>query len=153
MEIKGFHEERVCAICGRPFTAHAPNGRYCKDCRDGQRKGRVAYLKTCKICGKHFATGNRNRKYCDDCLAQGFHAPKKCKCCGQVFTPIGFGGGERAMKYCPDCLAMMDAGERKEDIQRARVNLSLKAKEQAARAAGMSYGMYSAITRMKGAAK
>ena len=99
-------------------------------------------------------TGQRNRRYCDDCLAKGFHAPRKCKCCGQVFAPITHSrGGARELKYCPDCLAMMDAGERKEDIQRARVNLSLKAKEQAARAAGMSYGMYSAWVRLKGAAK
>ena len=150
----GYHEEKTCAICGKPFDAHAPNTKCCPACRAGQKKGTVAYLKTCKICGRHFVTGQRNRRYCDDCLAKGFHAPRKCKCCGQVFAPITHSrGGARELKYCPDCLAMMDAGERKEDIQRARVNLSLKAKEQAARAAGMSYGMYSAWVRLKGAAK
>ena len=31
------HEEKTCAICGKPFDAHAPNAKYCPSCRAGQK--------------------------------------------------------------------------------------------------------------------
>ena len=33
----GYHEEKTCAICGKPFDAHAPNTKCCPACRAGQK--------------------------------------------------------------------------------------------------------------------
>lgn len=31
----GYHEEKTCAKCGKPFVPHTPSAKYCDDCNTG----------------------------------------------------------------------------------------------------------------------
>lgn len=150
-----YSEEKTCKLCGKTFTAHTPTALYCPDCRDDsghakKKRNNVAYLKTCVICGKPFASSVKHQKYCPACKAEGRHMPKKCACCGQVYTPVTNPGSSNtfAMKYCPDCLTRIKSGERVKDLQAKMTNHRLTEKAKDAEAHGMSYGMWSAYTRL-----
>lgn len=100
-DYRGRRGRRVpCATCGKP---HRPTGARKRDGAPADRHfcSRACYLAahaarhdwTCKGCGKREPrTGwaARNRKYCSqECrIAHRRPAPKTCRVCGVLFTPI-----------------------------------------------------------------
>lgn len=109
------------------------------------------YKRICRICGKTFETENKGRGYCDECKRLGRHPPRKCKACGRMFEPhrSSKSGKGNLTQYCDECKARMKAGVKLSDIQRHYTNLRLDENERAARASGMTYGVWSALRRME----
>ena len=98
--------------------------------------------RSCGVCGNEF-DGYRNEKYCPTCKAEG---KKLCAMCGKVIQT-----GEKRY-YCPECERVQwhkkheqAAKKAKEEVRTAPLTIDEKAK--AAKAAGMSYGKYSAMMR------
>ena len=80
--------------------------------------------RSCGVCGNEF-DGYRNEKYCPTCKAEG---KKLCSMCGEVIQVA------KSRYYCPEC----------ERVLRKKQNA---AAAKAAKAAGMSYGKYTAMMR------
>ena len=98
--------------------------------------------RSCGVCGNEFE-GYRNEKYCPTCKAEG---KKLCAMCGKVIQT-----GEKRY-YCPECERVQwhkkheqAAKKAKEEVWTAPLTIDEKVK--AAKAAGMSYGKYSAMMR------
>ena len=98
--------------------------------------------RSCGVCGKEFE-GYRNQKYCPTCKAEG---KKLCSMCGKVIQVA------KNRYYCPECERVrwhqnheQAAKKAKEEARTAPPTIDEKAK--AAKAAGMSYGKYSALMR------
>ena len=98
--------------------------------------------RTCNVCGKEYE-GYRNEKYCPICKAEG---KKLCSMCGQVIQVA------KSRYYCPECERVR--GQKRHEVEakiRAEATwtapLTLDEKAKAAKAAGMSYGKYSALMR------
>lgn len=109
----------------------------------------MAFEKTCKICGKPFTSERRGQLYCDECKRLGRHPPKKCRICGRPFIPVDKSKQHGAVTTCcDDCAARLAAGEKARDIRRDTVYRRIDTMQQAARAAGVSYGVWSAMCRM-----
>lgn len=102
--------------------------------------------RTCGVCGKEF-DGYRNQKYCPTCKAEG---KKLCSMCGQVVQLA------KSRYYCPECERVKRQKWNKLAAKKAKVKakaevraapLTIDEKAKAAKAAGMSYGKYSAMMR------
>lgn len=101
--------------------------------------------RTCNVCGKEYE-GYRNEKYCPACKAEG---KKLCSMCGQVIQAA------KSRYYCPECERVKRQKENKLAAKKAKIKaeatrtapLTLDDKAKAAKAAGMSYGKYSALMR------
>ncbi|WP_302816183.1 hypothetical protein [Selenomonas flueggei] len=98
--------------------------------------------RSCGVCGKEFE-GYRNEKYCPTCKAEG---KKLCSMCGKVIQ-VG-----KNRYYCPECERVrwhqnheQTAKKAKAEVRTAPLTIDEKAK--AAKAAGMSYGKYTAMMR------
>lgn len=96
----------------------------------------------CGVCGKEF-DGHRNEKYCPTCKAEG---KKLCSMCGKVIQVA------KSRYYCPECRRVR--GQKRHEVEakiRAEATrtapLTIDEKAKAAKAAGMSYGKYSALMR------
>ena len=96
----------------------------------------------CGVCGNEF-DGYRNQKYCPTCKAEG---KKLCSMCGKVIQAA------KNRYYCPECERVrwhqnheQTAKKAKAEARTARPTIDEKAK--AAKAAGMSYGKYTAMMR------
>ena len=98
--------------------------------------------RTCNVCGKEFE-GYRNEKYCQACKAEG---KKLCSMCGQVIQVA------KNRYYCPECERVKrqkwnEAEAKKAKAEARTAPLTIDEKAKAAKAAGMSYGKYSALMR------
>ena len=101
--------------------------------------------RSCGVCGKEFE-GYRNEKYCQACKAEG---KKLCSMCGQVIQAA------KSRYYCPECERVKGQKRHEVEANKARIKaeatrtapLTLDDKVKAAKAAGMSYGKYSALMR------
>lgn len=102
--------------------------------------------RSCGVCGKEF-DGYRNEKYCPTCKAEG---KKLCSMCGQVIQVA------KSRYYCPECERVKRQKWNKAEAKKAKIKaeaetrtaqLTLDDKAKAAKAAGMSYGKYSALMR------
>lgn len=98
--------------------------------------------RSCGVCGKEF-DGYRNEKYCPTCKAEG---KKLCSMCGQVIQVA------KNRYYCPECERVKrqkwnEAEAKKAKAEARTAPLTLDDKAKAAKAAGMSYGKYSALMR------
>ena len=98
--------------------------------------------RTCGVCGKEF-DGYRNQKYCPTCKAEG---KKLCSMCGKVIQ-VG-----KNRHYCPECERVRwhqnhEQAAKKEKAEARTAPLTLDDKAKAAKAAGMSYGKYTAMMR------
>mgnify|MGYP000858648726 CR=1 FL=1 len=101
--------------------------------------------RTCNVCGNAF-DGYRNEKYCQACKAEG---KKLCSMCGQVIQVA------KSRYYCPECERVKGQKRHEVEAKKARgmaeatrtAPLTLDDKAKAAKAAGMSYGKYSALMR------
>jgi hypothetical protein len=101
--------------------------------------------RSCGVCGKEFE-GYRNERYCPTCKAEG---KKLCSMCGQVIQAA------KNRYYCPECERVKRQKWNKVEAKKARgmaeatrtAPLTLDEKAKAAKAAGMSYGKYSALMR------
>ena len=98
--------------------------------------------RSCGVCGKEF-DGYRNEKYCPTCKAEG---KKLCSMCGKVIQAA------KNRYYCPECERVrwhqnyeQTAKKAKAEVRTAPLTIDEKAK--AAKAAGMSYGKYTAMMR------
>ena len=98
--------------------------------------------RSCGVCGKEFE-GYRNQKYCPTCKAEG---KKLCSMCGKVIQVA------KNRYYCPECERVrwhqnheQTAKKAKAEVRTAPLTIDEKAK--AAKAAGMSYGKYTAMMR------
>lgn len=98
--------------------------------------------RACGVCGNEF-DGYRNQKYCPTCKAEG---KKLCSMCGKVIQAA------KNRYYCPECESVrwhqnheQTAKKAKEEVRTAPLTIDEKAK--AAKAAGMSYGKYTAMMR------
>ena len=98
--------------------------------------------RSCGVCGKEFE-GYRNEKYCPTCKAEG---KKLCSMCGKVIQVA------KNRYYCPECERVrwhqnheQTAKKAKAEVRTAPLTIDEKAK--AAKAAGMSYGKYTAMMR------
>ena len=101
--------------------------------------------RSCCVCGNEF-DGYRNEKYCPTCKAEG---KKLCSMCGKVIQVA------KSRYYCPECERVKRQKWNKVEAKKERVKaeatrtapLTLDDKAKAAKAAGMSYGKYSALMR------
>lgn len=98
--------------------------------------------RSCGVCGKEF-DGYRNEKYCPTCKAEG---KKLCSMCGKVIQVA------KSRYYCPECERVKrqkwnEAEAKKAKAEARTAPLTLDDKAKAAKAAGMSYGKYSALMR------
>ena len=102
--------------------------------------------RTCNVCGNEF-DGYRNEKYCPTCKAEG---KKLCSMCGKVIQ-VG-----KNRYYCPECERVKRQKQNKLAAKKAKVKaeaemrtapLTIDEKAKDAKAAGMSYGKYSALMR------
>ena len=101
--------------------------------------------RSCGVCGKEFE-GYRNEKYCQACKAEG---KKLCSMCGQVIQAA------KSRYYCPECERVKRQKRHEVEAKKARVKaeatrtapLTLDEKAREAKAAGMSYGKYTAMMR------
>lgn len=101
--------------------------------------------RTCNVCGKEFE-GYRNEKYCQACKAEG---KKLCSMCGQVIQVA------KSRYYCPECERVKGQKRHEVEAKKAKIKaeairtapLTIDDKAKAAKAAGMSYGKYSALMR------
>ena len=102
--------------------------------------------RSCGVCGKEFE-GYRNEKYCPTCKAEG---KKLCSMCGQVIQVA------KNRYYCPECERVK--GQKRHEVEAKKAKIKAEAetrtapftlddKAKAAKAAGMSYGKYSALMR------
>lgn len=99
----------------------------------------------CNVCGKEFE-GYRNEKYCPTCKAEG---KKLCSMCGKVVRLA------KNRYYCPECERVQWHKKHEAAAKKAKIKaeatrtapLTLDDKAKAAKAAGMSYGKYSAMMR------
>lgn len=101
--------------------------------------------RSCGVCGKEFE-GYRNEKYCPTCKAEG---KKLCSMCGKVIQVA------KNRYYCPECERIRWHQNHEQAAKKAKIKaeatrtapLTLDDKAKAAKAAGMSYGKYSAMMR------
>lgn len=102
--------------------------------------------RSCGVCGKEF-DGYRNEKYCPICKAEG---KKLCSMCGLVIQVA------KSRYYCPECERVKRQKWNKVEAKKAKIKaeaetrtapLTLDDKAKTAKAAGMSYGKYSALMR------
>ena len=97
--------------------------------------------KTCLICGKVFETA-KGAKFCPDCRTQG---KRICTQCGKVFVRA------HTVSMCRACKNKRKktsyARKKEQEEKRMQNPQSLDEKVAAARAAGLSYGQYSAMRR------
>lgn len=100
----------------------------------------------CGVCGKEF-DGYRNQKYCPTCKAEG---KKLCSMCGKVIQVA------KNRYYCHECERVQWQKQHKLAAKKAKVKaeaetraapLTIDEKAKAAKAAGMSYGKYTAMMR------
>ena len=96
----------------------------------------------CGVCGKEFE-GYRNQKYCPTCKAEG---KKLCSMCGKVIQVA------KNRYYCPECERVRWHQNHEQAAKKAKVEartapLTIDEKAKAAKAAGMSYGKYTAMMR------
>ena len=89
--------------------------------------------RSCGVCGKEF-DGYRNEKYCPTCKAEG---KKLCSMCGKVIQVA------KSLCYCPECRRVRGQKRHEAEVRTAPPTIDEKAK--AAKAAGMSYGKYTAM--------
>ena len=100
--------------------------------------------KVCLICMKPF-DGRENVKCCPDCRAEG---KLICSQCGRVYT------NHHKISMCNTCKNKRSREHEAEKREKRKMEMcadrkqqSLDEKAAAARAAGMSYGRYSAMIR------
>ena len=102
--------------------------------------------RSCSVCGKVF-DAYRNEKYCPTCKAEG---KKLCSMCGQVIQVA------KSRYYCPECERVKRHKWREMEAKEAKIKaeaemrtapLTLDEKAREAKAAGMSYGKYTAMMR------
>lgn len=98
--------------------------------------------RTCGVCGKEFE-GYRNEKYCPTCKAEG---KKLCSMCGKVIQ-VG-----KNRYYCPECERVRWHQNHEQAAKKAKAEArtappTIDEKAKAAKAAGMSYGKYTAMMR------
>lgn len=101
--------------------------------------------RSCNVCGNEFE-GYRNEKYCPTCKAEG---KKLCSMCGKVIQVA------KNRYYCPECERVRWHKNHEQAAKKAKIKaeairtapLTLDDKAKAAKAAGMSYGKYSALMR------
>jgi transposase-like protein len=98
--------------------------------------------RSCGVCGNEF-DGYRNEKYCPTCKAEG---KKLCSMCGKVIQAA------KNRYYCPECERVLWQKQHKAAAKKAKSEartapLTIDEKAKAAKAAGMSYGKYTAMMR------
>lgn len=98
--------------------------------------------RTCNVCGKEFE-GYRNEKYCPTCKAEG---KKLCSMCGKVIQVA------KSRYYCPECERVKrqkwnEAEAKKAKAEARTATPTIDEKAKSAKAAGMSYGKYTAMMR------
>ena len=98
--------------------------------------------RTSGVCGNEF-DGYRNQKYCPTCKAEG---KKLCSMCGKVIQVA------KNRYYCPECERVRwhqnhDQAAKKAKAEVRTAPLTIDEKAKAAKAAGMSYGKYTAMMR------
>ena len=127
MSSKGHTYPRICAVCGEPFQARSPSGRYCDkpDCQaelrriKSQRKRAAAVKRSEDGVVRDYAQEERVREAYKsfkinaptvdaEPVRHGHWIEAKyplftCSECGATYQDIGYG-----YNYCPNCGAKMD---------------------------------------------
>ena len=98
--------------------------------------------RSCGVCGNEFE-GYRNEKYCQTCKAEG---KKLCSMCGKVIQVA------KNRYYCPECERVRWHQNHEQATKKAKAEArtappTIDEKAKAAKAAGMSYGKYTAMMR------
>jgi hypothetical protein len=129
----------------------------------------VGSKQVCDLCGKTFTTLNANQKMCNTCVKKieyrfNHRIKGKCICCGK---PISFIGRKGSKKYCSERCKRISLRVRSLIKYREHPELRIKNHGnvrknkpdhnalsrlgehiEAAKKAGLSYGMYMARKRM-----
>lgn len=130
----------VCTICGKTTERKAARQKYCPECAAKEKARRqheraMALKKptptrreACEMCGKIIEMTFPNQKYCPECAASITYTRRK-----------KLNREERELE-----VMLQNRRKKQEESKRNMVHIV-----DAARAAGMTYGQYTAMMRMK----